>query len=90
MENLQAHNIHEFLNAIGAGLDVHMYYKNNTTEQLYKVTYNTDMDGERGTIKEYVLMPELDDTFRLIKTINKNRKKDSTSLMRIWNTIRNF
>lgn len=85
MENLQAHNINELLNAIGAGLNVCIYYKVNDTGLLHKVSYETDMDGEKGTFKEYVLMPELNNTMRLTKTIERNRKKDSISLMRKWN-----
>lgn len=61
-------------------MDLGCYFLYVLGEDYYKITY----DPKTITLREYKFMPELNNTFRLIKTIQKQKKQEIISLLRIW------
>lgn len=61
-------------------LDLDCYFLYSMGDNYYKIAY----EGKTETLREYKFFPELNGTFRLIKTIKNQGKKYILSLLKTW------
>lgn len=79
-QQIISNNFNDFLSAIQTNLSCLLYYK--STKSTYKIYYVYDKNNSK--LIEYQFIPELNNTFRLIKTIPIGDKYAAIQLLKHW------